>query len=426
MTYDETLKYIHSLERFGSKPGLERVEKLLSALGDPHKGLRYVHIAGTNGKGSTAAMTASVLRQAGYTTGLYISPYVTEFRERMQIDGDMISHEELCEVVQRVKDAAESLKDHPTEFEIITAAALLWYNMRGCDIVVLEVGLGGRFDATNVIPAPLVSVITAIDLDHTQVLGDTVEEIAHEKCGIIKAGSMVVSYPRQHPDALAVVMEHCAVHGVSLEMSNPEAVDIHRCDLGGSRFTVGDYEIDLPLIGRHQIDNCLTVLSIIQALGRCGFGVSKRDVVMGIAATAFPSRMEILRKQPLVILDGAHNPAGARALSAAIPLLGERPITAICGMLGDKQWREAVAFIAPHCKELYALTPKNPRALHAKELAEEASKYCHSRACEDITTAWNLAEQSGNAILIWGSLYLASEMREHVLCHGTTNSDNKG
>ncbi len=425
MTYEQTLSYIHSLERFGSKPGLERVQALLSRLGDPHKALRYVHIAGTNGKGSTAAMTASVLKAAGYTTGLYISPYVLEFRERMQINGEMIPKSELCEVVERTRQAAQQMReDQPTEFEIITAAAFLWYSIRRCDVVVLEVGLGGRFDATNVIPPPLVSVITAIDLDHTQVLGDTVEAIAMEKCGIIKQGSPVVSYPRQHPDAMAVIMEHCAKNGVPLHMSNPEAAVVGSCNLEGSHFSVGEQQFYLPLVGRHQVDNCLTVLSIAEVLGQRGFTVSAKALCDGIADVGFPSRMEVLCKAPLVILDGAHNPAGARALADNLSLLEGRPITAICGMLGDKQWREAVGLIAPHCKQLYALTPKNPRALSAEELAHEAAKYCQSMACEDVKTAWDNAINDGNTLLIWGSLYLASEVREFVMGHYFAKNDH--
>jgi len=419
MTYQETMDYIHSLQRFGSKPGLQRIGALLARLGDPQRQLKFVHIAGTNGKGSTAAMTASVLRQAGYNVGLYISPYVVDFRERMQYNGQMVPPDELCRAVEPVRRAAEELAgDPPTEFEVITAAAFLWFVRRRCDIVVLEVGLGGRFDATNIIPPPLAAVITAIDLDHTQILGDTVEAIAAEKCGIIKPGTPVVSYPDQHPGALAVIMEHCAQNGSTLHMGNLRGVQVHSSDLSGSRVAVDGRELWIPLVGRHQIANCLTVLSVLEVLRARGWNIPPQAVEQGIAATRFPARLEILRQRPLVLLDGAHNPAGAAVLAQALQMLGGRPLTAVCGMLADKDWHTAVGLVAPHCSRLIAVEPANPRALDPAILAAEADLYCPTHICRSLPEAWALAQSYGDAVLIWGSLYLAADLRAIVLDGG--------
>ena len=239
MTYQETMEYIHSLLRFGSKPGLARIGRLLELLGNPQKNLRFVHIAGTNGKGSTTAMIASVLTTAGYKTGMYTSPFVIDFRERMQIDGEMIGMDALAEQAGRVRQAADRLaetEESATEFEIVTAIALCWFEASGCDIVCLEVGLGGRFDATNIIEPPLVSVITSISLDHTQVLGDNVAQIAYEKCGIIKPLGITVTYPDQDPQALTVIMQRAFEENNTLIRPNLSAAEILSSDLYGTVF----------------------------------------------------------------------------------------------------------------------------------------------------------------------------------------------
>ncbi len=421
MTLDQTLEYIHSLERFGSKPGLARITALLEALGRPQDKLKFVHVAGTNGKGSTASMIASALHAAGCKTGLYISPYVLEFRERMQINGQMIPPRSLAEAVQAVRGCIEAAgEDNPTEFEVITAAALWWYAREGCDAVVLEVGLGGRFDATNVIGPPMAAVITAIDLDHTQVLGSTVEQIAGEKCGIIKQGTPVVSYPEQHPEALAVIMEHCARQGGRLVMGSLAAAQVKSCTLEGSDILYRGHSLHIPLVGRHQVANCITAVETLLLLARQGWPVTGQAIAAGIAAVRLPARMEILSRSPLVILDGAHNLAGARVLEQAFEQLVQgKKITAVAGMLSDKDWQGAIDCIAPHIQSIFTVAPPNPRALPAARLAAAAAPYCRAQACDSPRQAWRLAlAEEADAVLIWGSLYLAAEMRALVLGEG--------
>jgi len=416
MTYPETLEYIHSLKQFGVAPGLHRISRLMELLGNPQNNLKCVHIAGTNGKGSTAAMLSTVLRQAGYKTGLFISPYVLEFRERMQINGQMISQEELCAIMDEVRAAREQVEgEAPNEFETITAAGLLWFSRQNCDIVVLEVGLGGRYDATNIIPPPLAAVITSIDLDHTHILGDKVETIAAEKCGIIKHRTPVVCYPDQNPDALGVIMEHCAQNGSVLHLPNLKSIQVTECGLRGSHIVVDGKSLWIPLVGRHQIANCLTVLSAVEVLGQRGFALPWSAVEKGIADTRFPARLEILSPNPLVILDGAHNPSGAQALSNALQLLEGRPVTALCGMLADKDWAASVKLVCSRCSRMVAVTPDSPRALQADTLAAEAEKYCSAQVAHSLAEGWQLAKTYGDPVVIWGSLYLAADLRPIVL-----------
>lgn len=416
MNYDETLEYIHSLKQFGVKPGLERIRRLMTLLGNPQESLRCVHIAGTNGKGSTAAMLAGVLGRAGYKTGLFVSPFVLDFRERMQIDGRMIGQDELCTIMAEVRAARERVEgEAPNEFETITAAAFLWFARRGCEVVVLEVGLGGRFDATNLIPPPLAAVITAIDLDHTHLLGETVEQIAAEKCGIIKPRTPVVCYPAQSPGALGVIMEHCAQNGATLHMASLNSVQVERCDLSGSDIVVEGQPLHIPLAGRHQVANCLTVLSAVEVLRQRDFALPWAAVKEGIEATRFPARLEILCKNPLVVLDGAHNPAGARTLAAALELLEGRPVTALCGMLADKDWQTSVDTVCAKCSHVVAVQPKNPRALPAGQLAERAAAHCPAAVAGSLREGWRLAKSYGDPVVIWGSLYLAADLRALVL-----------
>ena len=305
MNYEEALSYIHSLLVFGSQPGLERISELLEKLGNPQNKLKFIHVAGTNGKGSTCTMLSSVYKQAGYKTGLYTSPYIVDFRERMQIGGEYIPQDTLARLTKRVKDTGVVV----TEFEFITALAMLWFLEENCDIVILEVGLGGRFDATNIIKAPLCSVIMKIDYDHTAILGDTIEQITAEKCGIIKDNAPTVSYPLQEPAALNVIVEHNA-HTVVPNLNNLEIVS---SGIKGNSFIYNGAEYSTKLIGQHQVYNAITA---IEAVNAAGLKVSQADIVTGIKNAQIPARMELISENPLVFLDGAHNPNGAEAISA--------------------------------------------------------------------------------------------------------------
>ncbi|WP_312641723.1 folylpolyglutamate synthase/dihydrofolate synthase family protein [Hydrogenoanaerobacterium sp.] len=423
MTYEESLTYIHSRKRFCGEPTLERMAELMCRMGDPQKKLKFVHIAGTNGKGSTTAMTANVLRHAGYKTGQYISPFVLCFRERMQIDGEMILEEELAQITAQVKLHCDAMENEtcgyaPTEFEVVTAIALEWFARRGCDIVCLEVGLGGRFDATNVIDPPLVQVIMSISLDHTAILGDTVSQIAFEKCGIIKGG-VTVCYPLQEIDTLSTIMEQCAQKGSTLIQPNVNSITMRSEALFRTCFCYGDLEITPSLAGEHQVYNAVTVVEICRQLRAQGFGIKDSDIVQGIASTRFPARMELLSDKPLIVLDGAHNPSGAQVLERVLEQLGEHKITVMMGMLTDKDWKHSAACIARHAARFIAVTPQSARALPAAELAETAKIHCADvQSYESIPQALHLAVENlcaDDVLVVCGSLYLAAQVRPQLL-----------
>lgn len=422
--YEQALVYIHAHKRFCGAPTLARMRRLMELLGDPQNALRYVHIAGTNGKGSTTAMCAEVLAHAGYKTGRYVSPYVLCFRERMQVNGVMISEAELAELADEVRRCEDVMaktgdENRPTEFETVTAIAFLWFASQRCDIVCLEVGLGGRFDATNIIQPPAVQVITAISLDHTAILGDTVEEIAYEKCGVIKGGT-TVCYPLQPVGALAVIMETCALRGSILVQPSAGAVEKLTESFFAPRFSYGDLTLSPSLLGEHQIYNSVTAAEACRVLRSQGFAVSDSDIRYGIANTIFPARLELISKTPLVLLDGAHNPGGAQALESALLALkneGCGKLTVIMGMLADKDWQHSAERIARCADTFVAVTPDNPRALPAAELAGYALRFCgtvqcpktHAEACAAEQLALLRAE--GGTLVVCGSLYLAAQLR---------------
>ena len=371
MNYQESEAFIHSFHRFTKEPGLNGIRTLLSLLGEPQKKLRFIHIAGTNGKGSTTVMCASVLREAGYRTGMFVSPYVLTFRERIQVDGQMIPEEEIAKLCEKIQLAVEKMTQSgiaPAEFEVVTALGMLWFAKQNCDVVCLEVGLGGRLDATNVIDQSLVSVICAIGYDHTQILGDTLQKIAFEKCGILKPGGICVSYPQQDPEALAEIMAQCAQKENRLIIPNAKSVEICTESILGSRFYYHGLTFELPLAGRHQIYNFLTAFSAIEAVKLQGFAISDKNITDGIAKVVFPARMEQISVEPLVILDGAHNLQGCEALAKAMPLTPKKKVV-IMGMLRDKDWLHAAARIAQEAEMFFAVSPENPRALPAGELA---------------------------------------------------------
>lgn len=419
MNYNQAVDYIHSLMRFGSKLGLERIKDLLTRLGNPEKQLEFIHIAGTNGKGSTANLSAKILQNSGYKVGLYTSPFIVDFKERFQINSQMISESKLTELTQTVKQQIDIMNengDEVTEFEAVTALAMLYFATENCDIVCLEVGLGGRFDATNVIDTPLVSVITSVSLDHTNILGDTVEEIAFEKAGIIKPNGTTVTYPLLDEDALGVIMEKCAKENNRLVTPNKNAVETLKMDITGSKFRYGDTDYCLSLIGEHQIYNAMTAIEVMNVLKQKGFSISDESIKRGLVETKFPARFEILKNTPLTVLDGAHNPDGTKMLKKALVDTKCKNIIAIVAMMEDKHYSDALGEVLPLCDTVIAVKASNPRSLSAEELAQTAKQYC-----EDVLVAddLNFAVQKGRELvaedgmlLIFGSLYLAGDIRE--------------
>ena len=413
------LDWLQSLPRLSGEPGLDRMKALLAALGDPQKRGRYVHIAGTNGKGSVAAFTANILQKAGFKTGLTISPYVLDFRERFQIDGQMIPPETLERLAAKVRAAAETLAETPVQFEAVTALALCLFDEEHCDMAVLETGLGGRFDATNAVENTLVAAITRIDLDHTELLGDTVEKIAAEKAGIVKPGCIAVTYPVQEKEALQAIAAACIREKADLVA--PEAEDIHlrRGGLFENRMEYGGYEVNLALPGAHQACNAAMAIEIALALWRQGLDIPDEAILEGLEATRFPARIEVLRRQPLVLLDGSHNPAGAAALAATLKAqrLPQKP-AAVLGVLADKAAAEMLRALGDSFSTIYAVTPDCPRAMSADELARLASQELPEvpvYPCADLGQALDTALGLPQGAVVCGSLYLAAQARPMLL-----------
>lgn len=412
---------IHSLDKFGSRPGLDRIKRFLDILGNPQDRLRFVHVAGTNGKGSVCAMISSTLTAAGYKTGLFISPYITDFCERIQVNGRMIPVEVLENAVERTFPIIEQLREDDciiTEFEYVMALEFLIHSEAKCDIVVLETGLGGLLDCTNVIKPPLCSVITRIGLDHTAVLGDTIEEITIQKCGIIKPSSVAVT-SAQDEEVMRIIVDDCRAKGVSLVKSGGISIKILEETIDGTKFEYNNSVITLPLIGSHQIENAKTALSALESI-KADFPVSPDDIKIGFKNAVNPARFEVLSKNPLVILDGAHNPNGVCALKNALEkYVNKKPKLLVIGMLADKDSRSSLSILSGKFRKVYTVPVNNPRTLSSDELARECKSYfdnveSFASVFEAIDSALVSAKQTDCALVIAGSLYLAGEARSYI------------
>lgn len=423
MNCNEAIEYIHSLEKFGIKPGMERIRALCEELGNPQQKLRVIHIAGTNGKGSTSTIISNILQSSGYNTGLFVSPYVIDFRERIQYNGKMIEKNELAECVEQVKLAIEKLSERdiqPTEFEAVTAAAFLYYKKKNCDFVVLETGLGGRLDSTNVILAPYVSVITSVSFDHTAILGDTMEQITAEKCGIIKFGAETVVYPFQDETAMQIIRKTCDERCNSLRIPDINKLNILNENLDGTLASYNGIEFNLPLAGKHMIYNACTAVEAVRSLSRFGINVSDESIKNGIGSTVMPARAELIKKKPVIILDGGHNEGCALVLSDFIKkhLSGKR-IIMVSSMMADKDCDSYLSVVVPLAETFIAAKANVPRALGSDKLKEKAEKFCKN--CYDIADpvkALNAARniiQPEDVLIVCGSFYLAGEIRDYLI-----------
>ncbi len=424
MNYNDALNYIHSFLKFGSKPGLERVKALLEKLGNPQNSLRIVHVAGTNGKGSTSVMLSEIFKLAGLRTGLFTSPYVVDFCERIQIDGKMIPHDELAELSEKIKVLVDELNREgiePTEFEIITAMAFDYFSKEKCDIVVLEVGLGGLYDSTNVIFSPLASVITSISYDHTAVLGNTIEEIAYQKCGIIKDNSSTVSYPLQEKSVFGIIKSTAEEKNNPCIIPDLNKLKIKNSDIFSSEFEYKGVEYKVNLSGEHQIYNALTVIETAKNLG-----FDEIHIVNGIKRASLPARVEFLRKNPPVILDGGHNEDGTRAFSKVLEKFEENIV--VVGMMADKDVEKSVENLSRNAKIMIATEASNPRSMKADELKKICERYCDNvlpfeNSFEAVDKAFSL--QKNNLIAFCGSLYLAGDIRKYIIEKIGVDSDEK-
>ena len=416
MNLEESLNYIHGLYRKGTKPSLHRIRKLLDMLGDPHKKLKFIHIAGTNGKGSTAAMTASILQKAGYKTGLFTSPYIYRFNERIQVDGQQIPDETVCQLTGRLSALAATMEELPTEFDFVTAMAMVHFASEGCDIVVLEVGVGGALDATNIIDTPEVAVITNIGLDHTDLLGDTLEKIAAVKAGIFKEGGSAVAY-RAGPSVERVYEDICRQKQLRLKKADFESLKLHSRDLTGQVFDCGSRKnLQLPLLGDHQMHNAAVVLAVIDTLIEKDWKISEENIYDGMASVTWPGRFDIMHRDPLFIIDGGHNPQCIDAMVKNIrDYLAGRRLIVLTGVLADKDYGEMFRPVMPYVERFVCITPDNPRKMPAEELSAYLQKAgaraeAFDTVAEGVRHAMAQAGSDG-VVLCFGSLYSIADIR---------------
>ncbi len=418
MTYQEALAYIHSVSWRGSMPGLSRIQELCARMGNPERGLRFIHIAGTNGKGSTAAYLSSVLRAAGYRTGAFTSPYVKTFNERISIDGRPVSNALLAAATESVRHFADEMQDPPTEFELITAIGFECFRRRQCEFVVLEVGLGGRYDSTNVIEAPLLSVITGIALDHTQLLGATLDKIAFEKAGIIKEGRPVCLGVLP-PEARAVILREAREKHAPFCEVRESALRVKALDLDHLCIDYGDcIDLESRLIGLYQPRNIALVCEAVRMLEAEGVPVGTDALHAGIRAAQWHARFEVLQREPPVIFDGGHNPDGVRAAVETAKRLFSGKINVLTGILADKDYETMADSIAEIAGQVFTVTPDNPRALSAEALAEVfIRRSIPARPCggigEGVRAARRFSRRAQRPLLILGSLYMYKDVYRH-------------
>ena len=421
MDYKQAMEYIEETAKYGSVPGLTNIINLCEKLGNPQNDLKFVHIAGTNGKGSTLAYISTVLKEAGYLVGRYISPTIFTYRERIQVNEESISEEALCRHLTVIQHAVAELiaegKPHPTLFEVETALAFLYFKERKCDIVVLETGLGGTLDATNLITTTVVSVLASISMDHMAFLGNTLDKIAENKAGILKKGVPVVSL-QQKPEAMEVIQRRAEALGCPLTVASESAASHIEYGVEEQKFDYKIYkEVVITLAGKCQISNAILAIETLQVLAQQGFPVKKSDLYHGMKKTIWRGRFTVLAKNPLFIADGAHNEDAAIKLADSIRFyFTNKKIIYIMGILKDKEYEKIVANTAAYAKQIITVTPpENPRAMEATELARVVEKYHpHVTVAESLAQAveqsYQLADED-SVILAFGSLsYLGALM----------------
>lgn len=424
MTYNDTITYLETIGGRGSQPGLERIQTLLGALGNPQKELSVIHIAGTNGKGSTASFITRILMEAGLKVGLFTSPHLERFEDTIRINTIPVDEDKFSKWATWVQDASKSMEASdlggPTQFECLTAIALLGFQQEGVQIAVIEAGLGGALDSTNVFENPLVSVLTPIDMDHVQFLGDSIEAIAQHKAGIIKANSVTVS-AEQRDEVLDVAAKQCNALNNRLVIAPTGYVEIVRLDERGSTFKLFDHTYDISLIGAHQIKNAVLAMTVIGVLKETyGYMIEDEHIIQGLFKTTWPGRLELICKKPAILIDGAHNVHGVKALSDALKdVFAGKRIIGVMGVLKDKDYAAMVSEVTPYLDDLIVTEPDNPRKLSAVELSEITRSFGKVPMVEpDIKEAIERAMQiatDDDLIVVFGSLYLLPVVRR-MLC----------
>ena len=422
MKYQEVLDYIDSIKKYGIVPGLDTIRELCRRLGNPQDGLQFVHIAGTNGKGSVLAYVSTVLQCAGYKVGRYLSPTIRDYRERFQVGGRMITQKALCGLMEELKQVCEDMTaegfPHPTPFEVETALGFLYFSREKCDLVVLETGMGGRLDATNVIQNTLVAVLASVSMDHMQYLGKSLREIAGEKAGIIKPGCKVVT-AQQEPEAMEVIRERAGQLQVSLTAADVAAAKRVRYGLEKQRF---DYEgmrdLEIGLAGKYQIGNAVLAIQACRALAERGYDIPEKALRQGIRDTRWPGRFTVLGKRPLFVADGAHNEDAAKKLAESIEFyFTNKRIIFIMGILKDKEYEKIIELTAHYADQILTVTPPdNPRAMGSYELAQEVAKM-HPQvtavdSLEEAVEISHLLAGKEDVILAFGSLSYMGKLME--------------
>ncbi len=436
MKYEEAMEYIEKCNAFGSVLGLDSIGRLVDALGNPQEKLRFIHVAGTNGKGSVSSFMANALKEAGYLVGRYISPTIFTYRERFEANGRMISKKLLGELMEPVKAACESITKqgypHPTSFEVETALAFLFFVEKKCDVVVLETGMGGRLDATNIIPAPVLCVLTSISMDHMQFLGDTLSKIAEEKCGIIKENTFVCS-AMQKEEAMEVIKKTCSDRNAGLLTADVTDVKKVKQGLEKQSFYLDGISFEISLGGCFQIENAVLAIRALQWLSQNGFdALSTSKIREGLKKTIWKGRFSVIAKKPYFIVDGAHNVAAAQKLEESIRFyFTNKKIIYIMGMFRDKEYEKVIELTAPHASWIITVaTPGNPRALSSLELAEAVQKVnphvTNADSLEEAVEMSYLFADKDAVIIAFGSLSFLGELIRIVEENRTVRSDTHG
>jgi dihydrofolate synthase/folylpolyglutamate synthase len=425
MNYEEAIDFIHSTYKFGSKLGLDNITRLTELLGNPQDSYKIIHIAGTNGKGSTSNMIHDVLVSAGYKTGLFISPYLEEFTERIQINKIHIDKDSLSKITSLVKEKIDIMikegYNHPTEFEVVTAIGFKYFEEQKIDFLVLEVGLGGRYDATNVVKNTLVSIITSISYDHMQYLGDTLEKIAFEKSGIIKTNGQIVIYP-QSDTIKDVIKEQAKLKNSTVYEVDSKNIKKIKGDITGQEFKYLKTDVfNLPLLkinllGEHQLYNAITALSALEIIKKSGYAITEKAILEGFSSCHFAGRFEIINKKPIIVLDGGHNINGIEYFSKAVhEYFGDKKVILFYGMLEDKNPNDVIEYLVSLSKEIYTLTPNNPRAMSSNDMANLIKHHSDIK----VTPILNYNEildvikdfDENEVIAFVGSLYMIGDVR---------------
>ena len=438
MNYREAMEYIEELRQYGTVMGLTAMRELCARLGNPQDQLKFVHIAGTNGKGSVLAYVSTVLHTAGYRVGRYISPTVKDYRERFQVGGKMITQAALCNNLEQVKAAAEAMAEeglpHPTAFEVETAVAFLYFLDKQCDIVVLETGLGGAQDATNVVSTTLVAAFTSISTDHMDVLGDTPEQIAIVKSGIIKNGCYAIS-AKQSPEVMKVLRQAALLRKAKFLTADVTRAKNIRYGAAKQQFTYDKYKnLEITMLGQFQIENAVVAVEVLSALGRLGYPVQEDKLRQGFSETAWRGRFDVIGKKPLFIADGAHNEDASKKLAESIKFyFTDRRIIFIMGMLRDKEYDKVIRNTYELAEHIITVTPPvRDRALHAYDLAQAVREYHSSVTVADsvqeaVEIAYLLAGQDKETVVIaFGSLTYLGELMNVVEHRDTIRRDSHG